>query len=223
MGYPADIKKLHEEIQKKLFLMLPEKWEKIYLYASVIDHFNKLQTGEMFFYYFPKGVLRKRPVNVYEVPSKFSIDESQYFKLADDLYNTIKKLRELQIEDKEKPWSNITIAIENLKYKVIYGFEDLNGSEWNSQDRRTIWTYRYLQMPYESFTRHEKEVIYKYERQTKPFESVYELPLYHKKLNKKIMTVRDIEKKYEFVKEEKIEEMKFRNTHIPKSQILSTK
>ena len=223
MKYRTDIKKLHDEIQRKLFLMLPEKWEKIYLYASIIEHFNKLQTGEMFFYYFPKGVLKKRPVNVYEVPSKFSIDEGHYFRLADDLYNTIKKLRELQIECDEKPWSNITIAIENLKYRVIYGYEDLNGAEIDNQQRRIIWSYRYLKLPYESFSRSEREIIHQYERQTKPFESVYELPLYHKKLSKEIVTVRDIEKKYEFVTEEKIEEMKFKSTHIPKSQILSTK
>ena len=203
--------------------MLPEKWEKIYLYASVIEHFNNLQTGEMFFFYFPKGVLKKRPINVYEVPSKFSIDETNYFRLADDLYNTIKELRQLQIECAEKPWSNITIAIENLKYRTIYGYEDLNGSEIDIEQRRLIWSYRYLKLPYESFSRSEREIIHQYEKRIKPFESVYELPLYHKRINKDIMTVRDMEKRYEFVTDEKIEEMKFKSTHIPKSQILSTK
>lgn len=30
-------KLLYSEIQKKLFYIIPEKWESIYLYASVID------------------------------------------------------------------------------------------------------------------------------------------------------------------------------------------
>lgn len=223
MKYLTDIKKLHEEIQKKIFLMLPEKWDSLYLYASVIDHFNKLQTGEMFFYYFPKGLLKKRPVNVYEVPNKFNIDETQYFRLADDLYQQIKKLRMLQIENGEKPWSNLTIIIEDLKYKVVYNYEDLNKEQFESNERRIIWTYRYLHMPYESFNRQEREAIERHEKQANKQESVYELPIYTKKLNKEIQSIKDIEKKMEFVTEDKIEEMHFIDTHVPKSQILSVK
>ncbi|MDE5830440.1 MAG: antitoxin YezG family protein, partial [Clostridia bacterium] len=101
MKYPSDVKKLHEEIQKKIFYMLPEKWDRLYLYASVIDYPGETKMGEMFFYYFPKGLLRKKPVNVYEIPNKFDIDEKQYSKFINDLYNTIKDLREVCIENKE--------------------------------------------------------------------------------------------------------------------------
>lgn len=34
-------KLLYAEIQKKLFYIIPEKWESIYLYASVIETPNK--------------------------------------------------------------------------------------------------------------------------------------------------------------------------------------
>ena len=37
----------------------PEKWEEIYLYASVIQQMLNLETGELFFYYYPKGILKK--------------------------------------------------------------------------------------------------------------------------------------------------------------------
>ncbi len=100
MKYLSKIRHTHEEIQKKIFLMLPEKCNKVYLYASIIKHPNNFQTGEMFFYYFPKGILKKKPVNVYEVPSKFSIDENQYLRLADELYDRIKILRKLQIDNR---------------------------------------------------------------------------------------------------------------------------
>ena len=153
MKYQTVIKELHEEIQKKIFAMIPEKWSSLYLYASVIDHFDKLKTGEMFFYYFPKGMLKKRPVNVYEVPSKFNIEEEQYSRLADDLYKQIKALRNVQIQSKERAWSNITIIIEKQKYKVIYNYEILTGESFDSIDRRLIWSYRYLKQPYESFNK----------------------------------------------------------------------
>lgn len=37
----AEEKILYSEIQKKLFYIIPEKWESIYLYASVIDSVGK--------------------------------------------------------------------------------------------------------------------------------------------------------------------------------------
>ena len=38
---------LYSEIQKKLFYIIPEKWESIFLYASVIDRPKKKTIGEM--------------------------------------------------------------------------------------------------------------------------------------------------------------------------------
>ena len=55
-----EIRNVYEKIQKQLFYMIPEKWDKVYLYASVLDHYNNIQTGEMFFYYYPKSVLKKK-------------------------------------------------------------------------------------------------------------------------------------------------------------------
>ena len=54
------------------------------------------KTGELFFYYIPKGIFRKKPINVYEIPSKFNLDENQYLKLVQILYEKIKKLKEMK-------------------------------------------------------------------------------------------------------------------------------
>ena len=86
------LREIYVEIQNQLFYLIPEKWSKICLYASVIKQLNNLETGEMFFYYFPKGMLKKNPVNVYEVPTKFNVNEKDYLVLVDKLYETIKKL-----------------------------------------------------------------------------------------------------------------------------------
>ena len=82
--------------------MIPEKWDKIYLYASIIDQINNLQTGELYFYYYPKGILKKNPVNVYEIPYKFNLEEEMYLKLVEKLYNSIKELRKLFKKDGEE-------------------------------------------------------------------------------------------------------------------------
>ena len=193
----------HEDVQQKIFAMLPEKWDRLYLYASVEDHFNKMQTGEMFFFYYPKGILRKRPINVYEVPAKFNIDEAHYLKLADEL------LKLECINAKEKPWSNVTISIENLKYKAEYGYEELNTSEFDSDARHVIWMYTYLKAPYESFNKKEREIIDVYISKEHEKKEVFELPLYKKEISKKVETIKDIEKNLTFVTDKKIEERKY--------------
>lgn len=220
MIYPKSFKMAHEAVQKKIFVMLPEKWDRLYLYASVIDHFNKIQNGEMFFFYYPKGVLKKRPVNVYEVPAKFNIDEKQYFRLADELYESIKELRQECIANNEKAWTNITISIEKLKYKVEYGYEELDPSEDSTNERHAVWSYRYLGLPYQSFNKKEKNAIDKYLEKEEEHNYAYEAPLYTREVGKDLEEITEIEKKMTFVTDEKIEEMEYIKTHIPKSQIL---
>ena len=39
------IKEIYEDIQKKIFYMIPEKWDELYLYASVIERFGSIETG----------------------------------------------------------------------------------------------------------------------------------------------------------------------------------
>ena len=76
-----EVEKLYKEIQTALFRLIPEKWESLYLYASVIKG-----RGEMFFYYFPKGILKKNPVNVYEVPNKFTLNEEEYIRKDNNIW-----------------------------------------------------------------------------------------------------------------------------------------
>ena len=108
LNHTKQIKEMYEEIQRKLLYMIPEKWEAIYLYSSVIEDGKKEPTGELFFYYIPKGIFRKNPVNVYEIPNKFNIDEEQYLQLVEILYNEIKELREeFKKQNIEKIWSKL--------------------------------------------------------------------------------------------------------------------
>ena len=44
--------------------------------------------------YHTKGILRKNPINVYEIPAKFNLEEAEYLRLVDLLYSKIKELRE---------------------------------------------------------------------------------------------------------------------------------
>ena len=63
LKHTKKIERIYEDIQRKLYYMIPEKWEELYLYASIIDKDDGTTTGELFFYYIPKGILRKKPVS----------------------------------------------------------------------------------------------------------------------------------------------------------------
>ena len=154
---------IYSKIQTQLFCMIPEKWDKICLYAAIIEQENYLETGEMFFYYYPTGILKKNPVNVYEIPNKFNIDEKEYMKLVDKLYSTIVELREAFKQSKEeRMWTNLTITIENLKFNVEYSYENLLESNQTSYDRHILWKCKYLDFPLERLTKKDRMMIEQY-------------------------------------------------------------
>ena len=161
-----EIEEKYQEIQKKLFYMIPEKWEEVYLYASVIEEIGTNQTGELFFYYIPKGIIKRKPINVYEIPSKFNIEEEDYLRLVEMLYDTVKGLRQKFKESGLKLWSNLTITIKNSKFKIEYNYEDLlRNNEYTSYERHIIWRYKYLHQGMECCNREERKVLEKYNNQ----------------------------------------------------------
>lgn len=180
-------KVLYSEIQKKLFYIIPEKWESIFLYASIIDVPNQKPIGEMYFYYLPKGIIKKKYVNSYEISNLFNIDEEQYSKLITDVYSLIKSLRECFIRMKRKSWSNLCISIENYQFKIEYDYEDLRKSEYSSYEKHVIWRYNYLKEEIELFSRKDRTILDKYlylssraDKQIKKdmyIEGVYKLPV----------------------------------------------
>ena len=155
---------LYSDIQKKLFYIIPEKWESIYLYASVIDVPNQKPVGEMYFYYLPKGIIKKKYVNGYEIPAIFNIDEEQYYKLITDVYNSIKLLRECFVRAKKKVWSNINISIVNSQFKIEYDYDDLANSPFSSYERHIVWRHNTLQEGDEVLSRKDKKIIEAYQR-----------------------------------------------------------
>ena len=140
----GNLKSLYSKIQTQLFYMIPEKWARIYLYAAIIEDKEHLSKGEMFFYYYPTGLLKKNPINVYEIPNKFNIEEKSYMKLVNNLYGTIRQIREEFEKGNEKLWTSLTISVEDLKFKIEYDYEDLH--MLTSDERHIIWQYKYLKL-----------------------------------------------------------------------------
>lgn len=186
LNHTNKIKEMYEDIQKRLFYMIPEKWESLYLYASIIEDEEDQTKGELFFYYIPKGIFKKKPVNVYEIPSKFNLDENEYCSLIDILYKKIKEIREefKQTEIITEIWSNLTLTIKESKFKVEYDYEDLLKSNYSNYERHIIWRYKYLRITEEQLTKEEKQIISRYLNGIKMLtrKEIYESGIYIKNI-----------------------------------------
>ena len=173
------MKEKYEKIQNYLFALIPEKWEGIYLYASVATKPYKDKTGELFFYYVPKGILKKKAINVYEVPQRFNLNEEQYLKIVEELYDCIKSLKQDFIDMEQDLWTNLTITIENLKFRIEYSYDELSMNEENICARNIIWRYKYLKIDGEN--RKERKILEEYFSNPTPKKrEIYETGLYVK-------------------------------------------
>lgn len=186
------MKDKYEKIQKYLFSLIPEKWEEIYLYSSIYEDKKGNKTGELYFYYLPKGILRKKPVNVYEVPQKFNINEDEYLKVVKELYDCIKELRQDFVNTEQEIWSSLTITIANYKFRVEYNYDDFPKGEDERNARRIIWRYKYLGIGGEK--KEERKVLddfFNNKYKTKRRKEIYEIGLYLKTSNNEISFDKD--------------------------------
>lgn len=207
-----NMKEKYEKIQNLLFTLIPEKWESIYLYASVGNDEN--QKGEMFFYYIPKSIIKKKPINVYEVPQRFNINEEQYLEIVKELYSWIKKLRQDFIDTEQELWNSLTLSIANFKFRVEFNYDELPSNEKLNNEKNIIWRYKYLKIGGEK--KEERKVLEEYfSHKDISKKELYETGLYLKTENNNIMFDKEERKAPEkFIKDDKIE-----NKNIRKNQI----
>ena len=220
LKHTKKIAKIYEDIQKMIIHMIPEKWENLYLYASIMEEDKGKEGGELFFYYVPKGIFKKKPINVYEIPSKFNIDEQEYLKLVEALYSKIKELRqEFKPLGPKETWSNLTIIINNTRFMVEYHYEDLLNSPLSSYERHVIWRCKYLDIAIEQLTREEKEILKKYASGPKTIDRVkrYETTIYLKEFQNTV----DYDTTQTMIQEEKEDEQEKEPENEIRTQILA--
>ena len=191
-----NMKEKYEKIQNYIFTLIPEKWDEIHLYASIGER------GELFFYYLPKGILKRRLINGYEVPQRFNINEDQYLKIVEELYKCIKSLQQDFVDTEQDLWTNLTISIANFKFRVEYWYDELPSSEEEIYKRNTIWKYNYLKIGGEN--KKEQKILEEYFLNSKPNrKEIYDAGLYVKTDNNRVGFDKEENDAREFVMYEK--------------------
>ena len=102
------------------------------------------------------------------------------------LYQKIVALREEFKKIEVVPtWTNLTIMIQGIKFKVEYDYEDLTKSKFSNYERHIIWRYNFLGIKEEQMNKEERKIIEKYllgEKVVRRRER-YEIGIYIKNIN----------------------------------------
>ena len=130
------MEQLFQKIAKALINIIPEDWEKIYLYAEIREGYEKV-----FFYYYPE----KSNFAVYslDITDKYNIDKRQFDERENHLYDCFGELYEEFKKQGQEPWTNLTFILERTgKMKIDYGYEDM--SQISSVEKQEKWEAKYL-------------------------------------------------------------------------------
>ncbi|MCE5287478.1 MAG: antitoxin YezG family protein [Pelosinus sp.] len=132
------MEKLYPKIAKVLVDIIPEDWDKVYLYAEIREGYR-----QVFFYYYPEK--SNSPIYSLDITDKFNINEKQFDERETQLYNCFSELRkEFEIQ-KQELWTNLTFILDSTgKMKLDYGYEDL--SQISPVEKQDKWEAKYLSM-----------------------------------------------------------------------------
>lgn len=126
----------YQQIANTLVNIVPEAWNKIFLYAEYRDEYKKV-----FFYYYPESGVK--PVYSLDITDLFSINEDEFDELENKLYQCFSELWEEFKEQEQELWTNLTFILDNTgKMKINYGYEDI--SQLSPVDKQEKWEAEYL-------------------------------------------------------------------------------
>ncbi len=149
-----NIEAIYQKVANKLNEMIPESWDKVYLYAEPNDGVSSVS-----FYYSPQG--KNQFEFSTEIVSKFAINKNDFYYYEYQLCELFEELQnEFRINNQEV-WTNLTyIMDENGKYKVDYDYSDL--SDTDDYERQIIWEYKYMGLEPPIERKRDREIIEKY-------------------------------------------------------------
>lgn len=132
----AKLERIYHQIAQTIVEMIPEEWEKVYLYGEVLEGVQST-----YFYYYPYE--SDQPIYSLDIPELFDVEEEEYDQLKGQLYDLLRDLWNESKRDGNEVWTNLTLILDSSgKFKLEYGYEDL--SETDHFVRSMIWRYNKL-------------------------------------------------------------------------------
>jgi uncharacterized protein (TIGR01741 family) len=147
------IESIYQEIANKVNVMIPEQWDKLFLYTQVDE------PSTVYFYYYP--IEQETPVYYLEIPKRFEVERREVNDRVFSILDLFRILQEEFRKNKQELWTNLTFILESTgKFKIDYSYEDLSKVDFYEQ--HIIWRYKYLGMKPSSDRKRDLEILEKY-------------------------------------------------------------
>lgn len=131
-------KELFGAIANKVSEMIPDEWEKIYLYGEVLS-------GSRVVYFYFKPINDDTIVYAHDIPSKYNVDKKIYRQLLLELISIIAELHNDYKLNYGNEWTNLTFVIEKSgHFHVDYNYDDILKSKYSDGQRQIIWKYEVI-------------------------------------------------------------------------------
>lgn len=147
-------KELLGAIANKASEMIPDEWEKIYLYGEVLS-----DSREVYFYF--KKINSDEIIYSHDIPKKYHVDKGIYYKLLLELINAVVELHDEYKLSYDNEWTNLTLILEKSgHFNVNYNYDDVLDCQYTSGQRQIIWKYEVVGI--EPILEEHKQLIEKY-------------------------------------------------------------
>ena len=127
------MKKIYMDIQEKLYYMIPEKWDSIFLYASIFEGIQNLETGEISDS-LGRGRHTTRAVSLYDVHSGKIADTPGFSSLDYEVANA---------EDLSEAFPEIRQASHGCKFRSCTHTHEPSCAVKDEVENGQIWEVRY--------------------------------------------------------------------------------
>jgi len=130
---------IYQKIADKIDDMIPVEWDKVYLYAEVLEN----DSTEVYFYFSELG--KDTYTYWYYIPQIYNINKDLFKQLRRELFKYFEELHKEYINNNPEVWTNLTLFLDsNGKFKIDFDYEDVLASGLFGTQRQAIWKYKYL-------------------------------------------------------------------------------
>ncbi|MDP4181970.1 MAG: DUF600 family protein [Bacillota bacterium] len=129
------IEEIYQKIADTVNDMIPDKWNKLYLYAEVSK-----DSGCVYFDF--ESATKQKFIYSLDIPEIYNIDENEFNKLERGLLNLFESLHTEFEKKTPQTWTNLTMYLDNFgKFKMDYSYDEVS---FTPHEQRVIWKYKVL-------------------------------------------------------------------------------
>lgn len=129
------IEEFYQLIGNKLVGIIPDEWDKIYLYAEVLP-------GSIIIYFYFESATKNEWIYSHNIPEFYGVDERIYDRLHGELRDYFVELNKESRSTLDQPWTNLTMYLDQSgKFNIDYIYDAV---VFNPSKQRTIWKYKVL-------------------------------------------------------------------------------